>query len=400
MGKGSSKTTSTNEPPGYVQDAQQRYIALAQDMAAPFLDTPPTQRVAGLHADQLSGFDQARTLSSMTPDARFGVMAPGAAHTMDLSQHWLDPAPHMMAGAPRIDPTVATMQAPVINPLGTQLGAAPQVGLPLSAEAPVEAYMNPYTEQVIARSLTGIERSRSRAMNELDARRAATGAFGNRAELARSDLGERYDRQMAETEALLRQHAFQDAQSRIQADLNRGLQGQLANQGAVMQTGLANQNAYARAVDGNAARRLQAGLSNQGVMAGFLDGNAAREMQANLANQQMGGALDMANQQMRGTMDMANMNALNQRAVFDSQLRQAAYDQAMAGANTLMAMGGLQQSHAQQQLDVPLEMLNLLMQTTSAVPNVQTSTQKTSQGLGSVLGPLGTFVSTVSSLPS
>jgi len=96
----------------------------------------------------------------------------------------------------------------------------------------IQAFQNPYTQQVIDRTQQDIERQRQMAMNTLGAQASQAGAFGgSRQGVAESLTNEAFARQAADTLAQQRQQGFNTALGAAQAQQGIGLQasGQLAD---------------------------------------------------------------------------------------------------------------------------------------------------------------------------
>jgi len=97
----------------------------------------------------------------------------------------------------------------------------------------ISQYMNPYTQEVIDRSLADIERQRLMQQQQTAAQAQAAGAFGgSRQGVAQALTNEAFARQAAQTSANLRQQGFGQATGLAQSDLNRQLQAQQLNQAA------------------------------------------------------------------------------------------------------------------------------------------------------------------------
>lgn len=100
----------------------------------------------------------------------------------------------------------------------------------------ISQYMNPYTQEVIDRSLADIERQRLMQQQQTSAQAQAAGAFGgSRQGVAQALTNEAFARQAAQTSANLRQQGFGQATGLAQSDLNRQLQAQQLNQAAGLQ---------------------------------------------------------------------------------------------------------------------------------------------------------------------
>jgi len=96
----------------------------------------------------------------------------------------------------------------------------------------IQAFENPYTQQVIDRTQQDIERQRQMATNTLGAQASQAGAFGgSRQGVAEAMTNEAFARQAADTLAQQRQQGFSTALGAAQQQQGLGLQasGQLAD---------------------------------------------------------------------------------------------------------------------------------------------------------------------------
>lgn len=160
------------------------------------------------------------------------------------------------------------------------------------------AYMDPYKQQVIDRTVAEMERSNQRRRLADDTRATQAGAFGGSRHAVLDSLREEdFDRQLGNTVASLYDQGYSRAQDQYNTDENRGLQGFGAN-------------AAVGAAD--ASRTLQADLANQTT--GLQAFNANREQfntdqaRALAAGQNMAGIADQA--QSMGLKDVASVMAV------------------------------------------------------------------------------------------
>ena len=122
----------------------------------------------------------------------------------------------------------------------------------------IQAYQNPYTQQVINANTADIMRGAQMGMNALDTAAGRAGAFGgSRHGVAMSELGRGVTEQIGQQSAQLRQAGFQNAQQMAQQDIqNRMAQaaqlGSLGQQsfgyGQQLQQNLASQGAQQQAL--------------------------------------------------------------------------------------------------------------------------------------------------------
>jgi len=119
------------------------------------------------------------------------------------------------------------------NTLNSQLGQ--DIGSIASTD--LSAYMNPYTDQVVNRSLSAIDDSRKQALQGVGDQAQAAGAFGgDRQAILEGETNRQYGDLAADAAANLYQNAYTNAQSAAQQDItNRynqiGQQSNLANLG-------------------------------------------------------------------------------------------------------------------------------------------------------------------------
>jgi hypothetical protein len=199
-------------------------------------------------------------------------------------------------------------------------------------------YMNPYTQQVIERGQSDIERQRQLAAQQMGAQAQAAKAFGgSRQAVQAANLAGEYGRMGMDFAAQQRQQAFQQAQQAAAQDIQRQMQADLANQAAFQQ-----QSQF------GAGQQMQAALANQ---AADISG----------AQVQMGaaGGLGGLGQQLFG-QGMGVQQQIGQQGAFQRGLQQQMIDRAMA------QYGGA--------TGAPLAGLGALTQVLSGIPYGQTQT--------------------------
>lgn len=238
-----------------------------------------------------------------------------------------------------------------------QSGAAPtlsanQVAGGQIAGTDLQAYMNPYEDQVVQQSLADIERSRLMQQNIGGAQAGAANAFGgSRQGIAEAETNRAFAEQAARTASGLRQTGYQNAQQMAGQDIATGMQASLANQGANLQAGttsaqlgqqraLQNQSALNQAgqfgasatnqaaaqasQQQQAASQFGAGAANQAALQNQAALNQAGQFGASAANQaalQNQAALNQARQYGAGATNqasLANQGAFNQAGQFNS----------------------------------------------------------------------------------
>ena len=279
-----------------------------------------------------------------------------------------------------------------------QQTASPQVMAQQLLNANINAYQNPYTDQVIKANETDILRGANMGLDMLGAQAQAAGGFGgSRHGVAMGEMGRGVAQQLAQSSAGLRQAGYQNAQAMAGQDIANNFQSQLANQqggqfdvNANMQRQLANQSAGLQASQANQQNALQAqGMNQQYGMQGQL-ANQGNALQAGLANQSANMQGQMANQS-AGMQDIQNQlqaSLANQNAGLQgNQLRLGAANQLGQLSNLGFGMGqqvnnNLAQQGAQQQA-----MQQALMQAAQA--QFQGFQNHGAQGIGYVNQALG-----------
>lgn len=151
----------------------------------------------------------------------------------------VQPAMGSAMSAPRMVPQPNVFQQSAQGLTGAMQGAQagmnfqPQQIKAQQAVGGIGAYMNPYTQQVIDRSMADLERTRQMQMNDLGAQATRAGAFGgSRQGVAEALTNQGFARQAGDLAAQLRAQGFNTALGAAQQDVATNMQAQLANQGA------------------------------------------------------------------------------------------------------------------------------------------------------------------------
>jgi hypothetical protein len=205
-------------------------------------------------------------------------------------------------------------------------------------------YMNPYTQEVIDRSLSDIERARQAQTNNLGFQATQAGAFGgSRQGVVEALSNEAYAKQAADTSAGLRQAAYNQALT--SAGLDIGAQNAAGQFGAAS----ANQANLANAAAQNAMNQFNV---NAGMQANQQNLAAANQM-GNLSNLGFG---------MQNTI---NTNLFNQ-GLAQQQLNQQLLNNAMTQYTNYVnsPVGALQTLQAGMPGSVPTS------QTSSSTPSI------------------------------
>jgi hypothetical protein len=245
----------------------------------PYQAYDPNQRFAGFNPDQTASFDAAR--------AAAGAGAGDVAQAGQIggllgsfSAPTVGSRGYTATSAGGFDPSQ------LASPYLPSMVKAQQITAGNLGKTNLDPYLNPYTKDVVDTSLADLSRAKSETDAKNAAAAAATGAFGGARHGVTDSLTNRdYLSQVAATSANLRNAGFTNAQQAATGDLNRTLsadqgnqaadfQGQVANQGAGLQSGLAAKNQLFQS--------LLANLQNNQFNAG--QANTASQFSANAAN--------------------------------------------------------------------------------------------------------------------
>ena len=267
----------------------------------------------------------AGTSASINPNQVAGSSVNPALNNVTGSN--VNPASNYVTGSNVAGSNIAAQQV-------GQQNASPQVMAQQLLNANINAYQNPYTDQVIKANETDILRGANMGLDMLGAQAQAAGGFGgSRHGVAMGEMGRGVAAQLAQSSAGLRQAGYQNAQAMAGQDIANNFQSQLANQqggqfdvNTNMQAQLANQGAGLQASQANQQNALQAGLANQGNALQAQGMNQQYGMQGQLANQQNALQAQGMNQQYGMQGQLANQgNALqaglaNQSANMQGQM--------------------------------------------------------------------------------
>lgn len=340
---GTLNTTTSIDP--QIKQAYLSNLNFADTVASRPYQQYGGPRIAGFTPDQQASFNQIRGMQSqfqpMINQAQQGIqsvlnMQPGQiqyngpqAQGFGIERAGLAPmgATALTTGQ-GYNP--ATAQAANAGPsamsraAGINRGAIRNLAPGSFLSGNIEAYQNPYTDQVVNQTMRDIERQRTMADQGVRAGAIRSGAFGGTREaIAREENNRNFLDTSARTLAQLRNQGFDTAANLMQADIGRDFQAQQANQGVdlnvagqnagfLQQSGLANQAAQNQMSQFNAANQQTSNLANQAAQnqAGAFGASAANT--ANLSNQ---GAQNQAIQALFGAGNQMNQfNAGNQNA--------------------------------------------------------------------------------------
>jgi hypothetical protein len=274
---------------------------------------------------------QARQFADFTPDQQAGFsLTRQFADPNSIGMQRVSQGAQAVAGVAGYQPQMVTGQQ-------ASRGGVRDVSATTGAEN-MQAYFNPFQQEVIDYALSDIERARQ-AQGLTDRSRAiAAGAFGgSRQGVAEALTNEAAIRETGRTAAGLRSQGFEFAAGMGQTD---------------------------------AARQLQAQAANQGVDLSLEQANAQLRQQALLSNQQAG--LQGAGLNLQAGSQLADIGALTQNLGFTQ-------------AAQLAQIGQQQQAATQAQLDairnLPLEQQQIINAALNLTPAGGAGT--VSQGTGS-----------------
>lgn len=313
--QGSSQPATTTqiqktELPAWVDAASQQNYAQAQATSANLSPSAP-QNVAGQTALQGQAVDMLNQ-SAATSGGLFGQAASmfGAAGGTPATTQIQGPNPVLFnnTGYHTVDPQkVGYQQSEAANAGGyNAVGAAAgvkDVAAKGFLDRDVNAYMNPYTQQVIDATDTASRRDESLSlMKNADANRASGSWGGSRDAITNAVIQSEGLMNRAQTGAGLRSAAFTNAQGQINTDNASELQAGMANQNSALNTQTLNQNTFLQ----NALQDLQARQYN----ATNLQSNNQFNTSLRSNTDQFNSSQNLAGQQFNAT-NMTNVDQYN-----------------------------------------------------------------------------------------
>jgi hypothetical protein len=356
--KTTQNSTQTTAIDPQLKARQDQVWQQAQDAAQPY--QPFTgQRFEGFNDDQNASFEAARRAAFAGRDT-LGRAITGADALAGFTGQQVTPG---QAQSFTADPSAAINAMRLGDnalggPLTAQQASARDVNARSGASG-YEQYLNPFTNEVVNTSLGDIERARQEAANATRSQAARAGAFGgSRAGVAESLTNRDFGNTAASTAAGLRQAGFNTALGFNRADQDRELLAAQSNQGADVQTGIANAGNALRAAEADRAQRLS-----------LLQGDQSTDLAAQIRNRELGQDISKFNagqlqtgDQFNRSLDLRGQEANQAAAQHAAALRLSAtgqlggfagQQQAMGaqGADLLNRIGGQQQAFGQQQRD-------------------------------------------------
>ena len=260
-------------------------------------------------------FSGPRDVSSGAPLTAFQMNAAQSNYAPNLQQYGMGPAP-----------TVATKSF-------TDAGTA-------------EAYMSPFTKNVLDVQNAELNRQAGIASNVRGAQAARAGAFGgSRQAIENAEANRNLAMMKNMNQAQGMQSAFQQAQQQFNAEQGYGLQGQIANQQAGLTVGQQNLGAQlgiqqlgaqtgTQIALANLSNAQQAAVQNQASQLQAQGMTASNALQAALANQQTTFNTSAQNAQLAQQAALANQSMKGQYGLTQGQFDQAANMQTSAQAQS------------------------------------------------------------------
>jgi hypothetical protein len=319
--------------------------------------------------------------------------------------------------------TAAKGVTPDFTTAGTTLGSAATTAQGATGAydpTSYKSFMSPYQQDVIDEAVRQIDRQGQLAQQGLSAQAVRSGAFGGTREgVQRAELG----RNLAETKnaaiinALQQGYgsAQQQAQQAFEQQQQRGLGASQALAGiGSQQGGLTAQQAGLGYQGAGLQAQIAGQQSQQGLMGAQIAGQQAGLLgqQAGLQSQIAQGIGSLAGQQAQTGLGQAQAmgNLASQYGQFGGQYgTMGAQSQALAQGdlNTYLALGGLQQQTAQQELDaqratqtqknlMPYQQLGFLSDIYKGAPSSSsTLLGQTAPGTSPLLSAIGTGIAGV-----
>lgn len=338
--KSKESSSSTQKLVPWVSQAGQANLALANRLTEPFLQDTPTERVAGFTGDQLNSFDMTRNYASQSN--------PVTAKDLGWSYYrgFADRSPYTMAKMGGI-PSMQSAQiggAPSMQ--AASVGPVQNVSAQKFIDADVNAYMNPYTNQVVDASMADLGQNYARTLSASGLQQAAGGAFGgSRHGIREAQVADDYLRTVGSTSSQLRNQAFNNAASLIQGDQNRALQADQGNQQASME----------RAIQ-QAQLEQEANRTNSDWQRNRALEQARLNQQANSTNANLTMTGRQADIDSRYRSDQQRLGAVQSMADATARAQQLEDQRTLQNADLLAQIGGQQQQQNQAQLDVPFDL--------------------------------------------
>jgi len=333
---------------------------------------------------------EGETIAGMTPTQQQALSGFGG---LDMGGQTYDQAIGAQQGLANFTPT--DMQATQLGQAERMQGvgaveaarAPGQIGVDTLARTNFDAYMSPYTQNVINRSLETLGGAQEQALNKLSAQATAARAFGgSRQGVAEAGTREAYGKQAADLVAGLQEKAFTQALGSGQFDIGNVQQARALQSGQQMTAETLGQQAREAA----AARDQAARAGNMAAANQFAQQQAQFEQAANAANYQ--GQFQAAG--IRSAAANAMGGLAGQR--LQSELSGLGAQMSAGEQQRALEQAQLQSDYAmfQEQQGYPLTQLNAVLAAGSGVPaGLGTTTMRDPFGgltaVGNLLGGYG-----------
>jgi len=333
---------------------------------------------------------EGETIAGMTPTQQQALSGFGG---LDMGGQTYDQAIGAQQGLANFTPT--DMQAAQLGQAERMQGvgaveaarAPGQIGVDTLARTNFDAYMSPYTQNVINRSLETLGGAQEQALNKLSAQATAARAFGgSRQGVAEAGTREAYGKQAADLVAGLQEKAFTQALGSGQFDIGNVQQARALQSGQQMTAETLGQQAREAA----AARDQAARAGNMAAANQFAQQQAQFEQAANAANYQ--GQFQAAG--IRSAAANAMGGLAGQR--LQSELSGLGAQMSAGEQQRALEQAQLQSDYAmfQEQQGYPLTQLNAVLAAGSGVPaGLGTTTMRDPFGgltaVGNLLGGYG-----------
>ena len=359
--KSSSTATSTPTLPSYLQGPATSIYGQIGNLAS----SNYRGSVNPATANQTSAFNGATNLGSL--NASLGEAIGGTRGLMNYTPN-----------------SVSAQNITAPGAYQPQNVSAQQISAGQLANTDLQTYMNPYTNEVIDRSLSDLERGRQGAISSTQGQATAAGAFGgSRHGVVDSLIGREFADSAGSLAANLRNAGWSQAIGSAQFDIgnrlgvdqynsSNALQAALANQGAGLTAGLAANSDQMQAQQFNASNALQAALANQN--AGLQGANFRLGAANQLGSQGMAqDANTRANLGMQADLGAQERDINQQNDPQEAYMRYLAQLQALYGINpnALIQQNETgQRTSTETRTDTPsgISMLGSLFQGISALP--------------------------------
>lgn len=372
MGGGSTETQSSTQSvnqvqlPPWVNQAAQKNYALAEQVSQQPYQQFQGQQVADIGPQTQQAWNLAASAGNAGAD-QYNAAQAGYLTAMNTPYY------NVTAPTTSLNQITATSKLPTVTAqqvAGMQGGALPtvtaqQVAAGQLANTDLGVYENPYTQDVINKTLPLLQQQLGVQEAQLGGNATMNKAFGGSrygvqqgVTAAQGALG------MGQMAAQLNAQNFQQAQAAAEQDIQGRMQAALANQGA----NLTAQQANLGGAEFRNQNLLQAAMANQGAGLQAQQANLGgaewlgqQNMQAQLANQ--AGQEYIGSQQMQAALanqqaSQANINSMIQAAGGMGGLGNQAQQNQRQQFLELSTAGAQEQAQAQNQINAQMNAFN------------------------------------------